>query len=105
MHKPQAVNHENDDEEDEGDGGDDDLGDQWDLDYNVCANKLSRSAVERDAEGYLADEEIADVAAYREAEDAQVEQDDGDDDGNDDGGDGLGVRGGKCGGFFSMFAD
>ncbi|CDR94650.1 hypothetical protein BBBOND_0109480 [Babesia bigemina] len=60
---------------------------------DLCANKLLRSAVERDAEGYLADEEIADVAAHRKAEDAQVEQDDGEDDGNDDGGDGGVGRG------------
>ncbi|CDR97434.1 hypothetical protein BBBOND_0313360 [Babesia bigemina] len=61
------------------------------MDYDVCASKLLRSAVKRDAEGYLAYEEIADVAAHRKAEDAQVEQDDGDDDGNDDGGDGFGA--------------
>ncbi|CDR94691.1 hypothetical protein BBBOND_0109890 [Babesia bigemina] len=69
------------------------LGDQWNLDDDFSANKLLSLAVERDAEGYLAYEEIADVAAHREAEDAQVEQDDGDDDGNDDGGDGLGGSG------------
>ncbi|CDR71748.1 hypothetical protein, conserved [Babesia bigemina] len=63
------------------------------MDDDVCADKLLRLAVKRDAEGYLADEEIADVAAHREAEDAQVEQDDGDDDGNDDGGDGGVGRG------------
>ncbi|CDR97096.1 hypothetical protein BBBOND_0309990 [Babesia bigemina] len=67
------------------------LGDLWDVDYENCANKLLSSAAERDAERYLAYEEIADVAAHREAEDAQVEQDDGDDDGNDDGGDGWGA--------------
>ncbi|CDR94840.1 hypothetical protein BBBOND_0111380 [Babesia bigemina] len=75
------------------------LGDQWDLDYDVCANKLLRLAVERDAEGYLAYEKIADVAAHRESEYAQVEQDDGDDHGNDDGGDGFrGKRKRRAGG-------
>ncbi|CDR71772.1 hypothetical protein, conserved [Babesia bigemina] len=94
VERPDAeVDHDADDDDDEGDGGDDvrDEGSSHltahDLDYDVCTNKLLSSAVERDAEGYLADEEIADVAAHREAEDAQVEQDDGDDDGNDDGGD------------------
>ncbi|CDR71784.1 hypothetical protein, conserved [Babesia bigemina] len=63
---------------------------------DLCTYKLRSSAVESDAEGYLSYEEIADVAAHREAEDAQVEQDDGDDKGNDDGGDGLGVRAERC---------
>ncbi|CDR71707.1 hypothetical protein, conserved [Babesia bigemina] len=107
--RPDAeVDHGADDDDDEGDGDDDvrggvmvtsllicQLGDLWNKDYDVCANKSLRLAVERDAERYLAYEEIADVAAHREAEDAQVEQDDGDDDGNDDGGDGLGGRGGS----------
>ncbi|CDR71497.1 hypothetical protein, conserved [Babesia bigemina] len=94
---------EQDDGDDDGDDdGNDDGGDGgWNLDYENCADKLLRLAVKGDAEGYLADEEIADVAAHREAEDAQVEQDDGDDDGdddgNDDGGDGGGGNGGTCG--------
>ncbi|CDR97343.1 hypothetical protein BBBOND_0312460 [Babesia bigemina] len=94
VERPNAEDdHDADDDDDEGDGGDEVRsggGGSSHLTAQVIGHQRNQ--------GYLAYEEIADVAAHREAEDAQVEQDDGDDDGNDDGGDGGVGRGGRTDG-------